>query len=1572
MNTESTATLENDGSSSGKADRSKSLTARQGNPSSLGNAPNRVASYGGPPSTARNDIIRAEGNPDPDANEAFKARCRQYLGPGLPLDKRLSFVHIICNDVQHCSPDALNTLWQEAQDLTEETAPLEARRAGFALLEASVAHSINPSRRQSFFDLIIIPVRHSEVGLQIKALDRLTSNGRNLVPFESELVVFLNQLLKDLFPAVERAREERFGNIGRIDIWSDTLPKTAAHKKDQHGLLKQLPGEEKALFDTMYLIADIIGRNPDAFHHAQLEIMLQSITSVAKKTTMRRAILGTLKIISAVVENAQIPSANLRSCVFSICAVLGSPNVPFGDKAWYCLSKLLRSQDRQITYDILMQKILNPPEIPDIRGLTKFRGAILSIQRIAKDAELTSSLVIDLHSLALGLQRAYAVDTEMQLDTLQTINALLSNDTVCERISQEPWHTSRERLSKLARAGPKAVDESDALYSGNDIEASSPFYDLVNINSENVHEVTQEVEVVLELIANRILFLLEGAWQELDQDKWSLTLKFLLHLGQSVPYVWEPIVRFMWERSLLHPACENWKPHLGMVLTTILLDPSKPELARCLVLEKMGQLYPLLREDATHLADYTTYLRSACQTLRAERDVAPAVVNALADLAVELGTNIDLKTFDVLLGTIEEISRLPSQDLAVSAMIPDRVPDCLIRLFLKCFQQSAFKTIKLYKMLVCLSASPKPTSMRLSAIKLLTRLRCNSNFGIKIVAHPDTQNLASILCRTQATAFSNEPLQTASSRTSTHGQSDSIRTGRSSAVDSARPGRSRSGTRSINAKDRLPSTSLPLWMYDGSTRGLPEDPPIGPSLVIYANRAAGDDTDILDLSLWMDVIIDVFQNGNDWEIYSYILVHSPSQLSNYSLFAHHVSKLQILHNLVCLQLNSNSFYEPPFETGIKRGDVALCLYGALTMLMAYHECFSRREKDDTVRTFRTGIEKWDRTGKCCIHALALCCYEMPLTVQRQIVNITEMMQKRITQADLAMDILEFLGGLVRLQDAYGDADIAFYQKIFGISVRYLQYAREQRRKHTDGAPAHAGTQPNLYSGNNGEIVRPSALIQSPEVQKDLSEYVYTLAYQIIIFWFLSIDVRERAQHVGWLAQELTFKDDSGREIVEEQSLVILDLMHRTAFSNLGETVQGPDFLDPSANIIKKMWLEGMSIITTKIIKDGKTDQRACGQLTKRQASGTTHAIYFHNTAELPSHHVQNESTTSRIFSQRPLDVYPNHMFLQLTSTISPIPIPLQPMPLPEDDFTRRAIKIFDSIDTVDGHKAGIVYIKEGQTTEADILANTHGTDAYEAFLSRLGTKVSLKDAKFNVQGLDRQTDEDGTHTYAWRDRIAEIVFHISTMMPTDLTDDPQGNKKKRHIGNDHVKIIFNDSGMPYHFNTLTTALNSVNVVISPEAHTCGRPLQADRTAIRGQDSKQELTDTDRFGFYNVQTICSSSYPQISPAASPKIVSADVLPAFVRQIVHHASVFCQVWEDRGQEHISSWRARLREIMRLRQRYANTNTSANVHYPMAGSESAVIYKEGDTWTGNITTGGMAERDQLLRSLDFTRWT
>ena len=292
---------------------------------------------------------------------------------------------------------------------------------------------------------------------------------------------------------------------------------------------------------------------------------------------------------------------------------------------------------------------------------------------------------------------------------------------------------------------------------------------------------------------------------------------------------------------------------------------------------------------------------------------------------------------------------------------------------------------------------------------------------------------------------------------------------------------------------------------------------------------------------------------------------------------------------------------------------------------------------------------------------------------------------------------------------------------------------------------------------------------------------------------------------------------------------------------------------------------------------------------------------------------------------------------------------MRPIPLPDDEATRRAISMFDRNSTVDGHKVGIIYIGEGQTNEVEILSNVIGSEDFTSFLSQIGTLTRLKGASFNTQGLDRELDMDGEFTFCWRDRVTEIIFHIPTMMPTDKERDPQCINKKRHTGNDFVNIIFNNSGLAFRFDTFPSEFNYVNIVITPEARTS--PLSY---------AKHEINNPEK-QFYKIQMMSKPGFPELSPAAETKVVSGKSLPGFVRLIALNASVFSLVWANReSSELVSSWRNRLREIVRLREKHSPATQT-----PQIGGGGMMGQREN-----NIAAAATQQSHRESLNLNFRR--
>lgn len=145
-----------------------------------------------------------------------------------------------------------------------------------------------------------------------------------------------------------------------------------------------------------------------------------------------------------------------------------------------------------------------------------------------------------------------------------------------------------------------------------------------------------------------------------------------------------------------------------------------------------------------------------------------------------------------------------------------------------------------------------------------------------------------------------------------------------------------------------------------------------------------------------------------------------------------------------------------------------------------------------------------------------------------------------------------------------------------------------------------------------------------------------------------------------------------------------------------------------------------------------------------------------------------------------------------------------PICLPKDSKSELAIKNFDRITPYEIHKIGVIYVDKGQVkNKNEILANKYGSLRYAEFLKQLGIFISLSDVDTKthfIGGLDTN-GEDGKYTYYWQDKMTQVIFHVATLMP-NREDDPNCNNKHRHIGNDHVCIVYNDSRERFQLSTI--------------------------------------------------------------------------------------------------------------------------------------------------------------------------
>uniref|UniRef100_A0A8D0L905 Tuberin n=1 Tax=Sphenodon punctatus TaxID=8508 RepID=A0A8D0L905_SPHPU len=324
-----------------------------------------------------------------------------------------------------------------------------------------------------------------------------------------------------------------------------------------------------------------------------------------------------------------------------------------------------------------------------------------------------------------------------------------------------------------------------------------------------------------------------------------------------------------------------------------------------------------------------------------------------------------------------------------------------------------------------------------------------------------------------------------------------------------------------------------------------------------------------------------------------------------------------------------------------------------------------------------------------------------------------------------------------------------------------------------------------------------------------------------------------------------------------------------------------------------------------------------------------------------------KSKTAASNAEKVPGINPSFVFLQLYHSPFFGDESNKPLLLPNETF-ERSVQLLDQIPSYDTHKIAVLYVGEGQNnSEIAVLSNEHGSYRYTEFLTGLGKLIELKDCqpdKIYLGGLD-VCGEDGQFTYCWHDDIMQAIFHIATLMPTKEMDKNRCDKK-RHLGNDFVSIIYNDSGEDFKLGTIKGQFNFVHVIINPLDFDCNLITLQCRKDMEG------LVDT----------------------SVAKIVSDKNLPFVARQMALHANMASQVHHSRSNPtdtYPSKWIARLRHIKRLRHRIREETQYQNpgfpvIHPPVPTKAPAQVLQDP------ASTYETGQRKRLISSVDdFTEF-
>ncbi|KAJ1948735.1 hypothetical protein IWQ62_006850, partial [Dispira parvispora] len=157
----------------------------------------------------------------------------------------------------------------------------------------------------------------------------------------------------------------------------------------------------------------------------------------------------------------------------------------------------------------------------------------------------------------------------------------------------------------------------------------------------------------------------------------------------------------------------------------------------------------------------------------------------------------------------------------------------------------------------------------------------------------------------------------------------------------------------------------------------------------------------------------------------------------------------------------------------------------------------------------------------------------------------------------------------------------------------------------------------------------------------------------------------------------------------------------------------------------------------------------------------------------------------------------------------------------------RDLRYLDTISSRERFKFAVFYVGSQQIDETAILSNTKGSAAYDTFMLTLGWEVDLA-THSGYTGRLAQNGSDGTTAIYYSNASVEIVFHDSTRIPVDH-DDKQFVNKKRHVGNDHIHIVWNENNTSFIPGTISGDFGNVIIIIHPlNRDMCGVRIYKER------------------------------------------------------------------------------------------------------------------------------------------------
>ncbi|KAJ5533520.1 hypothetical protein N7494_010072 [Penicillium frequentans] len=837
----------------------------------------------------------------PDIDSSFR-----NLSQKQNLPHAIDEAESISKSISWFTPEQSVGLWEAAEYLLHHESP-DAQKSGAKLLEAVAARQdLSPSARRLVFESIACPTEADVIASRVQSLISLSDHGRKLDFTTTSILHIISSWIVPLYGVIATAR--------------------AKTKKGKSGHPNGLVHEEIVLGDLLQFAVDLVTLQRKPPTQEEVELLLTETFAVCRKTSVANDIKNALSVFDAVIVYADVPDKSFTPLLEVLCSIHASVKSLSGptSRSVRSLAKSRRQSEMLNTLHGFMRETSGGDAS---RNLNVIRGTLYvfsdlvhaygqgGMPQIPFD-QLIDSLMIVAHKddrrvdaeildLCLNILEGDYTGIALRCDWTSFISLLV----LCSRtVFQDAEDTI---------ASPTSPQQTPAKGTHDDIKSS----------------------ILADII--RIASVIESLWEQLNKDQRHQAVRFLAKSHQHIePSQSELIINMMREDQFCRPSeGAVWVKRCRDLIERFIQPRKQSSDIRILALDTLKE--SLSGNEHLIFSEEHGLLDLLLQDFSAEHDLLflESLVSFLTEPAMQIS---DDGVFKRLVDTISSpmkhdlikddprhstsyapSSRRTSTTSVLELTLANVCAVGLVKMMLRALNHSATKSVIIYESLLQIAQSAdRPTDSRLSVLKLLFRLRCDSAGSVSVVSTSEGDFLMNVLGRnievgSKTRGPGDSPLREPQTENVPPFPSSKL-IGKdlpASVLSKSAPGRGSISSRSLKL-------TPPVWTY-ALPQVLPEQPPGESSPLVYAHTQADAEAQspvtevapaqvgVLKVNMWLEVVILLLQRETDWDVYSYVLTHLGPQLGNKEFFKSSSPQIKLLRSILCDQVKNETFHEPP-------------------------------------------------------------------------------------------------------------------------------------------------------------------------------------------------------------------------------------------------------------------------------------------------------------------------------------------------------------------------------------------------------------------------------------------------------------------------------------------------------------------------------------------------------------------------------------------------------------------------------------------------------------------------------------